>query len=425
MIRKLRRKFILINMLLVSLVLVIVFAALVASNYQKLSYQTDGMLRAALTWRDDNPPPRLEIGGPGADRDHKDDNSTHNFFIPVFTVTLDESGAMTGYTGGNNVTVSDDVLDNVVASVQNEGAAGTVKGTSLRYLKETDESGVTRVAFADMSWQWDSLRTLILTSLLVGAAALVGFFLISLALARLALRPVEAAWEQQRRFVADASHELKTPLTVILTNSGILLSHKEDTVAKQAKWIEYIQEEAQRMRTLVEDLLFLAKNDVAREKSAQPAAADLSGLCWSALLPFESVAFEAGVELESDVAPDLMVVGYGDQLRRLIAILLDNAVKYAGSQGSVSLKLERCEKNTIRLTVRNTGPAIPAEHMEHLFERFYRADDSRARASGGYGLGLAIAKSIVDGHQGSITVSSAEGAGTAFTVRLPPAQERV
>lgn len=421
MIRKLRRKFIFTNMLLVSLVLVIVFAALVGSNYQKLSFQTDGMLRAALTWRDDNPPPRLEIGGPDDQRDHRGDNP-RNIFIPVFTVALDEAGGVGSYTGGSNVSISDAVLSQVVESVRDGDERGTVTGMSLRYLKETDESGVTRIAFADLSWQWDSLRTLILTSLLVGAAALFGFFLISLALARLALRPVEVAWDAQRRFVADASHELKTPLTVILTNSGILLSHKEDTVAKQAKWIEYIQEEAQRMRTLVEDLLFLAKNDSPRENGAAPAQSDLSGLCWSALLPFESVAFEAGVELTGDIAPNLTVCGHGDQLRRLVAILLDNAVKYAGHGGKVSVKLERGEKSTVRLTVSNTGVPIPAEHMEHIFERFYRVDDSRARASGGYGLGLAIAGSVVEGHRGTISVTSTEGAGTTFTVKLPAAQ---
>ncbi|NCB63873.1 MAG: two-component sensor histidine kinase [Clostridia bacterium] len=421
MIRNLRRKFILTNMLLVSLVLVIVFAVLVGSNYQKLSFQTEASLRSALMWRDDNPPPRLEIGVPEPDRERRGDGP-HNFFIPVFTVTLDETGAVADYNGGNNVEISDETVDQLVAAVQDQDDSGTVPGMSLRYLRETDSNGVRRIAFADLSWQWDTLRTLVLTSLLVGAAALVCFFLVSLLLSRLALRPVEAAWEQQRRFVADASHELKTPLTVILTNSGILLSHKEDTVGKQAKWVEYIREEAQRMRILVEDLLFLAKNDSARENAAKPANADLSALSWSALLPFESVAFEAGVELESDIAPGLTVLGQADQLRRLVAILLDNAVKYAGSGGKVAVRLERGEKNTVRLTVRNTGPAIPAEHMEHLFERFYRADDSRARALGGYGLGLAIAKSVVDGHKGTITVSSSEGQGTTFTVKLPAFQ---
>lgn len=414
MIRKLRRKFILTNMLLVSLVLVIVFAALVGSNYQKLSHQVDGAMRGALSWRADAPPPRLEIGLDQPDQGRGGDG-LRNFMIPVFVVTLDEAGFVADYNGGNNVEISDAVVAQVVEAVREGGETGEVPGMGLRYRRETGGDGITRLAFADKTWMLDSLTGLILTSLLVGCAALVCFFLVSLLLARLALKPVENAWEQQRRFVADASHELKTPLTVILTNSGILLSHRGDTVGSQAKWIEYIQEEAQRMRGLVEDLLFLAKHDAARETGSAPT--DLSALCWSALLPFESVAFEAGTALEPEIAPGLMVQGWADQLRRLTAILLDNAVKYAGEGGRVTITLERGERNTARLTVYNTGDAIAPAQLAHIFERFYRADDSRARTSGGYGLGLAIAKSIVDAHKGEITAVSGEG--TTFTVCLP------
>ena len=232
-----------------------------------------------------------------------------------------------------------------------------------------------------MGWETDSLWPLIRSSLLVGALALGGFFVISLMLSGLALKPAEEAWEQQRRLVADASHERKTPLTVILTNTGILLAHSGDTIAQQQKWVEYIWDEAQRMRALVEDLLFLAKSDAGKETSPVTAPVDVSELTWSALLPFEPVAFEQGVEMESEIADQLTVQGNADQLRRLVAILLDNAVKYAGNGDRVKLVLSRPERGGVCLTVHNTGPAIPPEHLPHLFERFYRADDSRARTS--------------------------------------------
>ena len=218
--------------------------------------------------------------------------------------------------------------------------------------------------------------------------------------------------------MADASHELKTPLTVILTNTGILLSHPGDSIQSQHKWVDYIRDEAQRMRALVEDLLFLAKSDDPRRDSARPLPVDLSELCWSALLPFEPVAFEAGVELDSQVEPDLAVSGHADQLRRLVTILLDNAVKYAGDRGAVAVRLDRCEKNAARLTVKNTGPAIPPAQLEHLFERFYRADDSRARTSGGYGLGLAIAKELAVLHHGTLEVTRSGPGGTTFELKL-------
>ena len=243
------------------------------------------------------------------------------------------------------------------------------------------------------------------------------FFFVGLFLSGLALRPAEKTWKQQRQFVADASHELKTPLTVILANTGIVLAHPEDPVSAQSKWLEYTQEEARQMKGLVEDLLFLAKSDDARLES-HFLPLDMSELVQGCLLPFEPVAFEAGVALESQVEPGLTLTGDEAQLRRLVRILLDNGVKYAGRQGTVELSLSR-QQDKLRLTVRNTGTPIPAEHLPHLFERFYRADAARDRSQGGYGLGLAIAKAITEQHRGKISVSSSAEAGTTFTVLLP------
>lgn len=171
------------------------------------------------------------------------------------------------------------------------------------------------------------------------------------------------------------------------------------------------------MKSLVEDLLFLARSD-DRRSPLRLQTVSFSDLAWEALLPFESVAFEAGVALDSQITPDLELLGDPEQLRRLVAILVDNAVKYAGPRGSASLIL-RPQGDEAVLSVHNTGEPIPQEHLPRLFERFYRTDSDRARSQGGYGLGLSIAKSIVDGHQGRISVSSSAISGTLFTVRLP------
>lgn len=421
MIKRLRKKFILTNMRLVALVLITVFGVLVGYNYQRLVRQSEEAMRTALKWSDDAPPPVFQFGASHEEEMEEQGEERRFTMVPVFVVLLDEDGGPAQVTGGNNVEVSDQVVAQAVAAATEE--SGAISGLNPRYLQDTDRGGEnSRIAFADMGWETDSLWPLIRSSLLVGALALGGFFVISLMLSGLALKPAEEAWEQQRRFVADASHERKTPLTVILTNTGILLAHSGDTIAQQQKWVEYIRDEAQRMRALVEDLLFLAKSDAGKETAPVTAPVDVSELTWSALLPFEPVAFEQGVEMESEIADQLTVQGNADQLRRLVAILLDNAVKYAGNGGRVKLVLSRPERGGVCLTVHNTGPAIPPEHLPHLFERFYRADDSRARTSGGYGLGLAIAKRIVDGHGGSITVSSREDASTDFTVRLPHSQ---
>lgn len=415
MIRRLRRKFILINLLLVGVVLTVVFVLLVASNARRYADQSQAAMRMALSWREDENP-RFEIGAPPPDHNPSDEGSRFTM-VPVFVVTV-EDGVVTSINDGGQVEVSRETAELAAAEALASGEdSGILRRLNLRFQLETRPDGTVRVAFADQSWESSSLRTLILNCLLVWALAMAAFFFVGLFLSSLALRPVETAWKQQRQFVADASHELKTPLTVILANTGIVLAHPSDTVSAQSKWLEYTQEEARQMKGLVEDLLFLAKSDAARQEF-QTTQVDLSELVQGCLLPFEPVAFEAGVRLDAQVDPGLILTGDEAQLRRLVRILLDNGVKYAGAEGAVSLTLTR-QQDRLRLTVRNTGAPIPPEHLPHLFERFYRADAARNRAQGGYGLGLAIAKAIVEHHRGRISVSSAVESGTVFTVLLP------
>lgn len=415
MIRRLRRKFILINLLLVGVVLTVVFVLLVASNARRYADQSQAAMRMALSWREDENP-RFEIGAPPPDHNPSDEGSRFTM-VPVFVVTV-EDGVVTSINDGGQVEVSRETAELAAAEALASGEdSGILRRLNLRFQLETRPDGTVRVAFADQSWESSSLRTLILNCLLVWALAMAAFFFVGLFLSSLALRPVETAWKQQRQFVADASHKLKTPLTVILANTGIVLAHPSDTVSAQSKWLEYTQEEARQMKGLVEDLLFLAKSDAARQEF-QTAQVDLSELVQGCLLPFEPVAFEAGVRLDAQVDPGLIPTGDEAQLRRLVRILLDNGVKYAGAEGAVSLTLTR-QQDKLRLTVRNTGAPIPPEHLPHLFERFYRADAARNRAQGGYGLGLAIAKAIVEHHRGRISVSSAVESGTVFTVLLP------
>lgn len=268
-----------------------------------------------------------------------------------------------------------------------------------------------------MSREIEQLTNQIMILLAGGAGGLIAFWAISIFLANLALRPVEKAWEQQKRFVADASHELRTPLTVILANIGILLSHRKDTIEKQYKWVENTQAEASRMKKLVDDLLFLAKLD-AVQKPVQQTELNFSDIVWSSLLPFEPIAYEQGIEVSSEIDPDISLNGDAGQLKQLVAILLDNACKYAGQNGKVTLTLKN-DKDQALLSVNNTGEPIPIEHLEHVFKRFYRADSSRIRKQGGYGLGLSIAQTIVESHGGGISAESNGQDGTTFIVRIP------
>lgn len=416
--QKLRRKFILINMLLVAAVLLIAFAVLCAATWRRQEEDGREALRRALD-RAGHSPPKTEMGA-------KPPEGTLSA-APTVCVTVSPDGGILSVSD-SGASLAEDVLAQAVSETLASGKEeGVLSGLGLRFMVRQTPEG-TKIAFADRSGEIRAMAQLIGTSLLVGVGGLAAFFVISLFLSGWALRPVRRAWEQQRQFVADASHELKTPLTVVLANTEILQTHPQDTIASQRKWVDYIGAEARRMKGLVDDLLFLAKSDAARG-AAFSASLNFSDTVLNGLLPFEPVAFERGLDLHSDVAPGLLVAGDEGQLGQLVRILLDNACKYAapagGRKGSITLTLER-EGERACLRVANTGPILPPDQLAHIFERFYRADASRARRGGadeeeqgGYGLGLSIAQSIVERHRGRITAESTPGKGTVFTVWIP------
>ncbi len=236
-------------------------------------------------------------------------------------------------------------------------------------------------------------------------------------LSRWVVKPVERAWNQQRQFIADASHELKTPLSVIRANDSLIMADPTATVASQMQWIESTETEATIMQDLVNDMLFLAKSENTQNEVVK-SVVDFSTVVQGVELQFESVAFERGVVIESFIADGLQVMGEEKSLNRLVGTLMDNACKYAQDGGKVVVRLSRVSAHCV-LAVTNSGEPIPAEDLPHVFDRFYRSDKARTREQGGFGLGLAIAKSIVEEHKGNIEVTSSQGEGTTFAVTLP------
>ena len=243
------------------------------------------------------------------------------------------------------------------------------------------------------------------------AASLVVIFLISLGLSSLAVKPVKKAWEQQKQFVADASHELKTPLTVILANNNIMMSHKDSTVADERQWLESTEEEAQHMKKLIDQMLFLAKSD-AGTSNIELCDVDFSEIAEATTLNFEPVAFEKQIMIDSEIDSQIVLRGNSLWLNQLSHILIDNAVKYAAPDTTVTIRLKRRE-NAVEFSVNNLGSVISEEELEHIFDRFYRAEKSRTTK--GYGLGLSIAKRITEKMNGRLTAASNETDGTTFT----------
>lgn len=271
-----------------------------------------------------------------------------------------------------------------------------------------DKGGYLLVSFVDNTVINESAATLLRYTLFIGAFALGAFFLLSLHLARKIVKPLEESYQKQKQFISDAGHELKTPVSVISANAELLERELGDN-----RWLANIQYENERMGLLVSQLLELARTE---QLTPQLERIDFSRLCNGEALPFESVAFENGLTLCCDIPEGILLYGSSTQLKQLISILLDNAIRHS-SGGKISLCLAR-ERSFIRLSVINEGPPIPPEQQAHLFERFYRADPARTDAKGHYGLGLSIAEAITTAHKGSISVLCHDGL-VEFRVSLP------
>ena len=360
-------------------------------------------------------PPR--IGGPG---------TAEEASLPVAVYYIADRTVMQ-LTDRSGATVPEALLVHAIPEVVSaEAPWGYLPDVGLYFAKH--EAGPDlMVAFADGSAA-DGWRSLALVLTAVGLGALGLLFLLNLVFSRWALRPVQQAWAQQQQFTADASHELKTPLTVILANNAILRQRGSDTIASQCQWIESTQMEAERMQSLVTDMLDLARpTPQGAQTSEGPAAVvDLSRLVEGEALTFEAVAFERDLTWQCTVAPGIAVRGNAARLQRAVAVLLDNVCKYTDPGGTVAVTLRAATGDAV-LSVRNSGEPIDAADLPHLFDRFYRADkarthnavDSENDGAGGYGLGLAIARDIAQAHKGAIAITSTAQEGTTFTLRLP------
>lgn len=342
-------------------------------------------------------PPR--IGGPG---------TAEEASLPVAVYYIADRTVMQ-LTDRSGATVPEALLVHAIPEVVSaEAPWGYLPDVGLYFAKH--EAGPDlMVAFADGSAA-DGWRSLALVLTAVGLGALGLLFLLNLVFSRWALRPVQQAWAQQQQFIADATHELKTPLTVILANNAILRQRGSDTIASQRQWIESTQMEAERMQSLVTDMLDLARpTPQGAQTSEGPAAVvDLSRLVEGEALTFEAVAFERDLTWQCTVAPGIAVRGNAARLQRAVAVLLDNACKYTDPGGTVAVTLRAATGDAV-LSVRNSGEPIDAADLPHLFDRFYRADkarthnavDSENDGAGGYGLGLAIARDIAQAHKGA------------------------
>lgn len=399
MIKRLRIKFICINMTIVTAMLLVIFGMVLHFTRENLEKQSLGMMQTVLE-------DRMRPGRPA--------EIPEEVRLPWFRVTQNLMGEQVILSNGYDAQLGEETLQEVIRLArESEQQKGILKGYRLRFSKVPGLFGE-QIIFVDVSSEMATMQSLVKTCVFVGVLSFGVFLVLSQLLARWAIRPVEEAWNQQRQFVADASHELKTPLTVIMTNAELLQDPAYDESARRG-FSESILTMSQQMRFLVESLLDLARLDNGSGK-IQLQQLDLSELVCDGLLPFEPVYFERQLQLESELEEGILVKGSCSHLKQVLDILLDNGAKYTVPGGTVHVSLRR-QGNSCLLSVAGPGEAISREDLKNIFKRFYRIDKARSR-DGSYGLGLSIAESIVTEHGGRVWAESEKGINTFF-VQFP------
>ena len=253
------------------------------------------------------------------------------------------------------------------------------------------------------------LKVTIIVAIAIGALGLILIYIIAKKISKTIVKPVEDTFEKQKQFVSDASHELKTPLAVIEANADVL----QDKLGEN-KWITYIQNEVQSMNKLVNDLLILARMENTNISNNQRF--DLSKEVQMSVSSFESMIYEKKIELEINISDGIEFNGDKEDVKHIISIILDNAIKHTEENGKIVINVGK-EKNDIKIEIKNQGDPIPVEEREKIFERFYRVDKARNRNEKRYGLGLSIAKGIVEKYSGNIIVDFKDGF-TSFIIKL-------
>ncbi|MDR1496354.1 MAG: HAMP domain-containing histidine kinase [Clostridiales Family XIII bacterium] len=478
MLKKLRNKLLLFNMVSLAAVIVVSFAVIFFLQYSHMrgedesrlsSIPTDVITNAMLAGRMDvnsaTNTPGVEDAGEdttkvrGSDASASDSTSAGKPFIdgagpnlPIdysnfFVINMDRSGTLSIFS---RIDMTEDDYIRAAELVANEGGSrtgeirlagshwlysynraegsglsdgsGVLEGLGLfggagrQSLVDDGAAGGASIVFLNIDSTDRAMAWLLISMAIICGCVLAGLFFISLVFSGRALRPAEESLVRQRQFIADASHELKTPLAIIDANAEAALGERITPGAKT--WIERIGEESGRMRGLIDDLLLLARSDDPEDISMEKLPVDLSVEAEREIGRVEAVLFERGIGLEFKTPAGGVVVNADPaRVRQILLILLDNAMKYTDEGGRVVVETGRARRHAY-LKVSNTGYGISTDDIPHIFDRFYRADKARNSKSGGYGLGLPIAKAITERAGGAVTVSSGDGL-TTFRVELP------
>ena len=443
MFKKLRNSYLITNSIIIAALLALCFGAVYIVVYRNITSNTAHRLEReiAMCQMNDEKDAQNRQEGKGLpspiEGEKKGQNGDGMFgggmflneaspFMPAFSIKCDANGNITTVNMGFNTEedfYSELVPDLIASDTQN----GTIHSSTSEeqsniwqyQIKNTDGGYI--IAFVEVSREISFLRGLLLVLILTMIISTLGAVMISWLFANRSIKPIEEAYNKQKQFIADASHELKTPLAAINTNLDVLLSHTDSTIADEKKWLVYIKDETKRMIKLTQDLLYLTRTENTKDNTVY------SKISWTqivnnAVMLMEARAFENGQTITADISDGIFVTASEDKLKQLCLILVDNAIKYTPNGENIIITLNK-KGNDAVFTVKNTGIGIKDDDIAHLFDRFYRADKSRTNDKNfGYGLGLPIAKAITKSLDGHIFVSSKENEYTEFKVKLPVAK---
>lgn len=328
-----------------------------------------------------------------------------------FTVTIDNSGSVSSTNVERIAAVDADTAEEYAEQVMADGqTSGFVSFYRFRTVAQDD--GSTLVIFLDCQRSLDNMQSFLLSSLLVSLIGIAAVLVLVILLSGRIIRPVEESYRKQKRFITDAGHDLKTPLTIIDADVSVA---EMDTGTNE--WLDDIKVQTKRMTDLTNDLIYLSRMDEGENKMVM-IDFPLSDVITETVQSFRSRAQLENKTFDYQIEPMITYCGDEKYITRLVTILLDNALKYSDEKGTIRIGLKKRGVKGFELTVYNTSDNIDKDVLKHMFDRFYRADSSRNSSKGGYGIGLSIASAIVAEHKGKISASSADGRSMLITVTM-------
>lgn len=377
----LRKRFLIISWVMLVMLLAAICGGIGTYMYQSAVDDTKAALREAV-----------------------EQQSLDNESIGMLGIRLDRNGSVVE-SEQSHLSLSEETIVQLAGSIEMTGEQSIgeteAEGMRYRYLSVLGRGGAW-AAFAECSQEQALEKSLWRNGIIFMLIGMLLLIPVCILLTRWVSKPIETAWEKQNDFVSDATHELKTPLTVIATNTEAVLANPEAPIESQERWLGSIQDETSRMAGLVGDLLFLAKID-AGEIKLDPEELNISDLLEGMCMERETDIFEAGRQFDYELTPDLHYYGDRRRIEQMMNALLDNAVKYTPEGGSIRLVVNRDRRQRVRVVLSNSGNPLAEEELGKIFDRFYRVDPSRARDTGGYGLGLCVTRSIAELHGGTVT----------------------